>query len=71
MLQKAAASGYVDVAEIVRSLPRSLQVGDYFSGAGTMHKVMDSLMNAIRKRYPKESAGLKAVWRMAVWSVIC
>ena len=60
MVKKAIASGLVDVRDCIRSLPRDLIVGDYFTGAATFHQVMDVLVRSFKKSYPREAKGLKA-----------
>ena len=59
MLQKAIASNLLDVEHAVRSLPRSLDVGDYFTGAATFHKVMKAAVKAIKKKFKKAAKHLK------------
>lgn len=68
MLQKAIASNLLDVEHAVRSLPRSLDVGDYFTGAATFHKVMKAAVKAIKKKFKKAAKHLKAKHSfMAEW----
>ena len=52
MVQKLIKSGAMDIEAKVRALPRTLKVGDFFSGAGTFHFVTSAAMEAFTKIMP-------------------
>lgn len=60
MLSKAIASNLLDVDDAIRSLPRDLNAGDYFTGAATFHLVMRAALSAFKKSNPKAAKHMKA-----------
>ena len=58
MLRKLAM--HMDVEGKVKSLPRCLKVGDFFSGAGTFYKIMEAISGAFGTRFPEASKDLEA-----------
>ena len=58
MLRKLAM--HMDVEGKVKSLPRCLKVGDFFSGAGTFYKIMEAISGAFKARFPNATEDLEA-----------
>ena len=54
MVQKLAKSKMVDLEGKVRALPRNFAIGDFFSGAGTFHLVVQASLAAFEKILPIE-----------------
>ena len=50
------------VQQKVRSLPRILSVGDFFSGTGAFSKVVSETISALKEIFPDESIDLSATW---------
>ena len=48
-----------DLADRLRGWPRTLRLGDLFSGAGTFYKVSNAIMAALNKRFPDELEDVK------------
>ena len=49
-----------NLGERLRAWPRTINLGDLFSGAGTFQKVCDAAFGALQKKFPLDLAELKA-----------
>ena len=47
-----------DVNDRVRALPRDLSIGDYFSGAGTCYRVIDTVFKRLSRTLPRATESL-------------
>ena len=47
----------------VRSLPRTLSVGDFFSGTGAFSKVISETISALKEIFPDEAMDLTVTWQ--------
>ena len=63
MIEIAAGRlGEQPLADRLRCLPKTLSVGDMFSGAGTFDHVVDTVFRVLKKRFPKEMATTEEHW---------
>lgn len=60
MIKRAAAVPFLDIKEKIRALPRQLNVGDFFSGAGTFWHLTQAAFIAIHRAFPSEARELEA-----------
>ena len=52
MIQKIIRSGIYDLETKMRSMPRLLELGDFFTGAGSFLKVVEAAFDAIKTTLP-------------------
>ena len=70
MLHRLTTSAPELVKQKIRSLPRKLSVGDFFSGSGCFSKVVMELEAAMKELHPKESEGIDESWFVSVHSLL-
>ena len=60
MLKQLIATGTVNVESKIRSLPRTFNLGDFNSGAGTFFLVVEAVVKAFQVVAPNPAEDLEA-----------
>lgn len=60
MLKQLIAKGTVNVESKIRSLPRTFNLGDFYSGAGTFFLVVEAVVKAFQVVAPNPAEDLEA-----------
>ena len=67
MLKQLIQSNTVDVESKIRSLPRTFNLGDFYSGAGTFFLIVEAITKAFQAVAPNPAEELEAsignIWK--------